>query len=178
MSIAVSATRAISKGEEITITYTDLKVPREERQKILLNAYDFTCTCTHCSFPNSELIAQSDGARVAMVKFRDSSSLIPEWLSDTLKPDDLVINICLERITLIEREGLEGEEIYLAHHRLIAQAYEALGEEANFREWALKTARVEKAHGNHKESLRWKKKAAGKTDGTMWGVRKNKGRRL
>lgn len=174
MTNTITAVRAIPEGEEITITYiADLNSPRARRQDQLKLGYYFTCTCKHCSLPTAELIAQSDANRATIKDFYNFWTPFPMWLFDASKPDDLIINICLEHIALIEREGLEMEAIYNEHHSIIAQAYEVLGDEDNFRAWALKAARVEEIRGDRKEALIWKKKAAGKKDDKMWGMRKS-----
>ena len=39
----------IKKGEQITYSYCDLFLPREERQKILSKSYFFECKCDRCT---------------------------------------------------------------------------------------------------------------------------------
>ena len=52
--LIVSATRAIVRGEEITVSYLGdseeecLRVPREVRQKYLLDTFGFRCGCMRC----------------------------------------------------------------------------------------------------------------------------------
>ncbi|KAM7252930.1 hypothetical protein ACFE04_025548 [Oxalis oulophora] len=47
--IIVRSISRITKGEEITITYTDLLQPKLMRQSELLSKYQFACCCTRCS---------------------------------------------------------------------------------------------------------------------------------
>ncbi|CAL1706928.1 unnamed protein product [Somion occarium] len=52
----------IAGGEEITITYMDLCLPKAERQAYLSRTRYFTCGCATCSTPAAEL-GQSDARR-------------------------------------------------------------------------------------------------------------------
>ena len=48
--------REIAKGEELTITYTDLYLPREVRQNKLLSSHCFQCGCSRCLDDASESV--------------------------------------------------------------------------------------------------------------------------
>lgn len=47
----IKAAESISKGEEITLTYTDLFWPTSLRRKYLKMTKDFECSCVRCSDP-------------------------------------------------------------------------------------------------------------------------------
>jgi hypothetical protein len=40
--------RAVEAGEELTIQYTDLYLPRQARQAKLLGSHGFSCACERC----------------------------------------------------------------------------------------------------------------------------------
>lgn len=62
MTLTVIRTiRAVRKGEEITITYTDA-FTSPERQRILLDEYGFKCTCEFCTL-DGQAKEDSDGDR-------------------------------------------------------------------------------------------------------------------
>ncbi|CAE6925396.1 set5 [Symbiodinium natans] len=58
----------ISEGEELCITYCDLRRPRAERKQELKAKYGFECTCPACSTLDS---AQSDANRVAIARLEE-----------------------------------------------------------------------------------------------------------
>ncbi|EGG02004.1 uncharacterized protein MELLADRAFT_66658 [Melampsora larici-populina 98AG31] len=51
LQVSMHAIRDISPGEELTISYRDMKLPRLERQQELED-YGFNCTCSLCSLPD------------------------------------------------------------------------------------------------------------------------------
>ncbi|KAL3735492.1 hypothetical protein ACJRO7_024590 [Eucalyptus globulus] len=46
--IIVRSIKAIKKGEEVTVAYTDLLQPKAARQSELQSKYQFRCSCTRC----------------------------------------------------------------------------------------------------------------------------------
>ena len=70
MQQVVHATRTIEKGEELTDSYIDFMVSREERQEMLFHNWGFRCTCRQCSMPKPLRIA-SDSRLRAVGKLRD-----------------------------------------------------------------------------------------------------------
>ncbi|KAM1030251.1 hypothetical protein TB1_033468 [Malus domestica] len=47
--VTVRSIKRIKKGEEVTVTYTDLLQPKAMRQSELWSRYRFICSCTRCS---------------------------------------------------------------------------------------------------------------------------------
>ena len=47
--MTLRARREIEAGEELSITYVDAGLPRETRQRTLLQGYGFTCMCPACA---------------------------------------------------------------------------------------------------------------------------------
>ena len=47
--VALSALKAIDVGAELTISYVDAGLPREERRHVLKSHYEFDCACARCS---------------------------------------------------------------------------------------------------------------------------------
>ncbi|EJC97968.1 uncharacterized protein FOMMEDRAFT_149425 [Fomitiporia mediterranea MF3/22] len=58
--LVVHALKPIKRGQELLTTYTDTKRPRRERQHYLKSYYDFTCSCSVCSLPESESLASDE----------------------------------------------------------------------------------------------------------------------
>ncbi|KAI9905711.1 hypothetical protein PsorP6_013790 [Peronosclerospora sorghi] len=52
----VRALRDITEGEELTLSYIDIDMEREERRKLLRATKHFDCHCKRCSMPLSESI--------------------------------------------------------------------------------------------------------------------------
>ncbi|RYP51773.1 hypothetical protein DL768_002959 [Monosporascus sp. mg162] len=59
------AARDISPGEELSISYTGLRLPRHERQSRLSSNWGFNCTCSHCSMSADE--AAASDARLSTI---------------------------------------------------------------------------------------------------------------
>ncbi|KAH9814618.1 hypothetical protein DFH28DRAFT_295617 [Melampsora americana] len=53
LRVYIHAVRDIALGEEITISYRDMKLSRAERQAAIAH-YGFQCTCSHCSMSDEE----------------------------------------------------------------------------------------------------------------------------
>ena len=51
--ITVIAQRDIAPGEELTISYVPVEMPKAERQTILKEHYGFTCLCHRCRSQSS-----------------------------------------------------------------------------------------------------------------------------
>lgn len=168
MTMAIRAVRAINEGEEITITYIDAKLPCARRQEILRNAYCFTCTCPHCSNPSPI----SDAARVVVGAFQERLKSTPfyNWLTDLSIPEDRLIKVCMQTIRAIEQESLQSDNRYTLCHMVLAQVYEALGDEEKFKIWAWKAIEAVEAVGDYKSALRLKDKLV-TSDSEMWGIR-------
>ncbi|KAJ7188889.1 hypothetical protein C8R46DRAFT_878738 [Mycena filopes] len=64
----LTALRVIQPGEEITIGYTDIELPRAQRQQVLAAKYKFDCTCKTCCLPEKKA-NESDGRRAAIAAF-------------------------------------------------------------------------------------------------------------
>ncbi|XP_073279306.1 protein SET DOMAIN GROUP 41 [Primulina huaijiensis] len=54
--VIVRSIKAIERGEEVTIAYTDLLQPKEMRQEDLWLKYLFWCCCKRCSVPHSTYV--------------------------------------------------------------------------------------------------------------------------
>ncbi|KAJ7188534.1 hypothetical protein C8R46DRAFT_1054982 [Mycena filopes] len=59
------AVRAIAKGEEITVMYSELAASRSQRRAELQEHYKFLCECSTCSLPPA-LVEKSDARRRAI----------------------------------------------------------------------------------------------------------------
>ncbi|KIJ25810.1 hypothetical protein M422DRAFT_273187 [Sphaerobolus stellatus SS14] len=109
-AIFLRAGRAIAKGEEITVNYTNDSASRNERIGSLRANYDFTCYCKHCTCAD---VSSCDKSRQELSQWLDTTS-INEWImSDPILTAQKVLNI----FKLITLEGLEyafAEKPFLA----------------------------------------------------------------
>ncbi|KAG6812175.1 hypothetical protein H0H92_004043 [Tricholoma furcatifolium] len=123
-SFQLRATRAISAGEEITISYCYVLESYASRQAYLAS-YGITCTCTSCRPPT----LLSDARRLALLGSIDAiDSDFEEWLADSSLADDYTIKISLRWIRVIEEEALEASDAYRHHLHAIVRAYVTLGD--------------------------------------------------
>ncbi|GAA5875535.1 hypothetical protein JCM16303_000660 [Sporobolomyces ruberrimus] len=97
----------IKAGTELTISYAEVRVPKEQRQNTLQRHFGFVCTCKACSLGPEETL-ESDARRVE-IKATDDS---PNNLS---KDDPLELVRRIKRsLALMEEEGLCGLKADLA----------------------------------------------------------------
>jgi hypothetical protein len=57
--LEVRVIRAVSAGDELTISYTDVLFPPRRRQAKLLSQYGFLCNCTACAGPFQPGVGQA-----------------------------------------------------------------------------------------------------------------------
>ncbi|KAM7183375.1 hypothetical protein V8F20_012643 [Naviculisporaceae sp. PSN 640] len=119
LSNTVLAFREISKGEEITISYSDFGLTHAERTPLLSSKWGFKCTCSLCTSPPAE-IAASDKRRLKI------KALGPEVISQVEAQNfGKAIELNEEMVDLIHTEGLvphRGE-----HWEVMARLYLANG---------------------------------------------------
>lgn len=65
-SLTLYAVRAIQREEQITIAYTDILAPRQQRVARLRAAYNFNCRCASCRLPADDG-KKSDKNRAALL---------------------------------------------------------------------------------------------------------------
>ncbi|KAI5831716.1 SET domain-containing protein [Schizophyllum commune Tattone D] len=104
-SARLRAVRAIKQGEEITITYGGLDIPKAERHRQLA-PYGFACDCAAC-----EAGAAADARR----------AMIPPFISQNLRSGPL--QGLLDVVALIERERLEDLPVYPMTLAALANRY-------------------------------------------------------
>ncbi|KZV58225.1 protein SET DOMAIN group 41 [Dorcoceras hygrometricum] len=152
--VVVRSIKAIEKGEEVTIAYTDLLQPKVEmRQEELWLKYLFCCCCKRCSVPHStyvdralQMVSATNHCRSNMIS--DHELYKDEEIKKLMETFDEAIGIylsfndperCCEKLeTLltygdIEEENLKPEEekllekpkLHLFHH-LSIDAYTTL----------------------------------------------------
>ncbi|KAK4699756.1 hypothetical protein P7C70_g6502, partial [Phenoliferia sp. Uapishka_3] len=96
------ATRDISKGEEISVTYAALLASGATRRRALSKKYRFDCLCPTCTLPE-DLAAQSDARRAELSRFdtfvRGGGMPSYPMLMDALK--------------VAEKEGLASERAHV-----------------------------------------------------------------
>ncbi|KIW72858.1 hypothetical protein PV04_01022 [Phialophora macrospora] len=112
----VRATRVIAKDDEITIAYTNPLEGFAKRQKYLLDAFGFECTCSRCR--------RGESGDAALVEIASLQQSLSRW-SD---PTSATSTKQAERLIQIHREeGLDG---YLdPAYCLAALMYNSVGSE-------------------------------------------------
>ena len=83
-AVQLRATRQISSGEEITISYCRLDIPALARQAWLRERENFSCKCATCTLP-SALLAQSDERRKKLGIFIRRSTVTTPSYSDVVE---------------------------------------------------------------------------------------------
>ncbi|KAJ7782817.1 hypothetical protein B0H16DRAFT_1403118 [Mycena metata] len=92
------AVRAIAKDEEITVLYSELAAPRDERRAELQEHYKFLCECSTCSL-RPDLAEKSDSRRRAI------GALIPMMHAGSYA-DDLTLARIEELLEWATEEGM------------------------------------------------------------------------
>ncbi|EGG01899.1 uncharacterized protein MELLADRAFT_110526 [Melampsora larici-populina 98AG31] len=117
LQVYMYAIRDIAPGEEVTISYRDMKLSREER-RIELKHYGFECQCSLCSLP-SHAVEVSD-SRIRQID--ELTAHLIDW-SPTSKATPTMAEHVLELYKL-ERLDTGLEEAYT----MVSLAYNAVGD--------------------------------------------------
>ena len=128
-SMHLIATRTIAADTELSVTYCQTHLSRNERLKELYAKYRFPCTCPHCVV----FVEQSDIARWHL-----GHQMRKDRMWDD--PED-AIHTSKKRLCVIEREGVEGSYAYPDCER-IACCYGRLGDGINMGIWGTKAMEV------------------------------------
>ena len=123
------ANREIRKGEEICITYGDIREARSERRKWLKTTFGFDCGCEACSY-SDEQTSESDRRRIEIKQIEASTA------RTRLQPLQLIkqVNIALK---LQEEEGIVLGAASLAFEALTTAVW--FGERMNGIRWIYRT---------------------------------------
>ncbi|KAG9237930.1 hypothetical protein BJ875DRAFT_452458 [Amylocarpus encephaloides] len=133
----IHATHAIKAGEEITISYDDGN-QYEIRQRTFKDAFGFTCSCTLCSLPETE-IHESDIRRREMSRLDE---VIGDGLRLMSKPEDCLAD-CHSLLGILEVEYERCDTIHTA--RLYYDAFQIAithGDQARARVFGERAHRV------------------------------------
>ncbi|KAL1667185.1 hypothetical protein GGF50DRAFT_49164 [Schizophyllum commune] len=139
LALTLRAVRPIRAGEEITINYVDVALPRAERRARLRATYHFDCHCPACARDDP----RSDAARAELRAFGTGLPTFEDWTRDARLPDLMLIRAHERALSLIESEGLQVLGVR-EHVDAITMCYGALADEKMFRYWA-NEARAERA---------------------------------
>lgn len=145
------ANRSIKKGEEVCITYGEIREAKLERQEWLKRSLGFDCGCEACSAPEGET-STSDWRRLKIKQIDD--------LTDKLQPRPLeLIKEVNNALKLLEEEGLVVGAFDLANEALMICAW--YGDRLNASRWIDKASELlEKESGisstQYKEVEGWK----------------------
>ncbi|PKS06746.1 hypothetical protein jhhlp_006820 [Lomentospora prolificans] len=122
------AFRDIEPGEELTISYADFGMLRDERQDFLRVRWGFTCTCDLCNLPEDEVVA-SDARRE---KIRDIRDVVLKHVNkgefnQAIKKHKMMIDLIVEEGMLVPL----GE-----YYDIMARLYNTIGDRRNTEKWA------------------------------------------
>ncbi|KAF8346574.1 hypothetical protein F5887DRAFT_86342 [Amanita rubescens] len=170
------AARRIKEGEEICITYVNFLRGRSARQEHLQSSYAFTCRCSACSMPSSE-IPRSDIRRGLLDYSRvnenaNDDSMLNAWCENTSLPDDYVIRNTMKFVTILEEEKLIQKDICKMYYSRLTKAYCALKDAKNAKIWARRTALMVTAADG--DDMGWNKVADSPESTDWWGRRKSR----
>ncbi|KAH8881337.1 SET domain-containing protein [Thozetella sp. PMI_491] len=128
LSSSVMAFRDINKGEEITLSYTDFGLTRDERQTRLQQNWGFTCTCALCSASNkSTAISDDRRQRIREIQGRVAERLQKKKFRDAIKLNHELLKLIREE-QLIPHLG--------EHYHVMAQLYLAAKDRTNGKKYA------------------------------------------
>ncbi len=170
------ALRPIKKGEEICIAYVNYLRNRSARQEHLQSFYAFTCRCSACSKPPSE-IPRSDICRGLLEFSRvnenpNDDSMLNAWCQNTSLPDDQVISHTMKFVTMLEEEKLVQKDICKMYYYRLTKAYCALKDVKNAKVWAKRMALMVTAADG--DDMGWNKIADSPESTDWWGRRKRR----
>ncbi|KAI0317801.1 hypothetical protein OF83DRAFT_1171658 [Amylostereum chailletii] len=166
------AQRPIRVGEEITINYTNVYFPYEERQQDHISHWCFTCTCRACSLPPRER-SQSDARRRILHDLMPDASHEREiltWIKNPKLPDDHILKKYLTYVNYMKEEDLNEADDWAAVLPPLVKTYCALGDAENAKRWATQAAGIEKAQ-TRKEGV-WTDIAKSPERTAWWGLRR------
>ncbi|PLW07876.1 hypothetical protein PCANC_04800 [Puccinia coronata f. sp. avenae] len=100
----VHVTKEIKPGEEIFLTYFDSKLPRNDRQSFLRQAYGFNCTCAVCSL-DSHRVQESD---FRITRINSLKATLSAWSPGSIGGAEAV-QLIEDAIDLMTEEGMTYE---------------------------------------------------------------------
>jgi hypothetical protein len=160
LTLTLTATRAISPGEEITIPYLDadsLLFDRQTRLSLIHSHHGFTCLCPFCASPDRNTIARSDAHRRELMGFWESVPTFQEWASSSQAhsssssknmKDSLLIEAHHRALSLLAAESLLHHPSHRKHVDAIAMCYGALANTAEFVKWTMRAKELRVKEGD------------------------------
>ena len=145
----IRALRPISAGEEVTISYfQDIMGPAavtHERQKFLLECYNFKCACPVCGRP-SKARNRSDEERPSISVYvtdigKYYREMVEDWITDEETDRAGLPNYLHAVEEALDREMIFYPTYWIYLARAIVMARCALGEAKAARKWADRAAR-------------------------------------
>ncbi|KAF2249114.1 SET domain-containing protein [Trematosphaeria pertusa] len=135
----IYASRPILRGEEISVSYIPLLLPRAERQQ-RLHRYGFTCSCSACD-QQPRSVALSDTRRTdihhAFQAFQPHLSLsLPRKTASSLRKARKNAASSLQLAELVEQEGLA--DYYAKAYRIVAISHARVEDWERATMWANK----------------------------------------
>ncbi|KAF9065431.1 hypothetical protein BDP27DRAFT_59429 [Rhodocollybia butyracea] len=128
-SMQLRATRKISRGEELTLSFIDQLQPFAVRKE-KLKQFDIVCSCPSCKKPKI-----GDMRRKQFIAGSPSTQEFTDWIKDPTRGDDHIIKRALVQISLLEADGLENSPYYDDCLSTIMLVYITLGDKDKAMRW-------------------------------------------
>jgi len=132
----------IQPGQELCITYCDLREPREKRREVLRAKYGFLCSCPACSVEN-DVVSTSDARRVEVARLQEN---LPA--ADPAEGVEMAQRV----LQLLDEEGISDLTLRGLACTEAVRHCEALAQPGEARRWAEKAySYFSKARGQTSE---------------------------
>ncbi|SRR6266404_673022 len=149
----IRAMRPISEGEEITVSYfQELLAPgavTHERQKLLLEDYNFKCTCLICARSSTARVRSDEDRQVISKSVDDIGryyrEMVHEWTTRTGNDHACLYNYLHTIEVALDREMIFHPKYWVFLARVIVMVRCALRETKAARKWAQRAAQHSRA---------------------------------
>ncbi|KAL8310193.1 hypothetical protein RB597_010151 [Gaeumannomyces tritici] len=137
---AIVAARDIKPGEEITITYSSLGLPYDERQERLKTVWGFECTCDQCAVLEPERAASDRRLADVQRKRREIVSAI--GTRDAAR----AVRLCHEVLDALATEDLPA--LFAEEYEVLARVHHLVGRDADAVRYARMALKVLGLYGS------------------------------
>ncbi|KAH8911149.1 hypothetical protein BR93DRAFT_943251 [Coniochaeta sp. PMI_546] len=130
LALEVFPYRTIQPGEEITVSYTPISMPRHQRREYLSQVWGFDCSCSLCRSTDEAEISDSDHRRERVGELRES---VMQASSEQYFENALVM--AHEWLELGEKEGIPP--LLAEYYDIVARLSFDVGDLQDARRYAL-----------------------------------------
>jgi len=135
--LCIQAVRPIAAGEEITLAYESLTIPRADRFFDLERKYKFFCTCQQCVNPSPD----SDKNR-KLYGLADFKSMRMDLQLSRIRFEKnrkkLYVKLIRKGLNILAKEGLEAGSYTIPYYHGLIEFYGSIGDQERMRYWGFK----------------------------------------